>query len=67
MKDVLRKYFGVIGLLVYYPIAVAIRIPVGIFLLGYIALVLLVWQPITRRDDREPRWVGNLYDWYYGK
>lgn len=66
MKDVLTKYFGVLGLLVYYPIALIVRIPVFIFLLLFITFVLLIWNPLTGKD-RTAHWVNRLYDWYCGK
>lgn len=66
MKNFLMKYFGVLGLLVYYPIALIVRIPVGVFLTLYIILTLMVWNPLTGRDCN-PDWVGAVYDWYCGK
>ena len=66
MKDVLKKYFGVLGLLVYYPIALIVRIPVFIFLTIFIILMLMLWNPLTGRDDTA-HWLNRLYDWYCGK
>ena len=66
MKNVLKKYFGVLGLLVYYPIALIVRIPVFIFLTIFIILMLMVWNPLTGKEST-PTWIGNLYDWYRGE
>lgn len=66
MKNFLTKYFGILGLVVYWLISVIIRIPVGLFLAVYLILVLVLWAPITRTDGC-PQWMNNLYDWYCGK
>ena len=66
MKDVLTKYFGILGLVVYYPIALIVRIPVAVFLAIYIIFVLLIWNPLTGKDDTA-RWLNRLYDWYCGR
>lgn len=66
MKNFLQKYFGYFGLVIYGITAVAIRIPAFVILLLFITLYLLVFAPITGRDDC-PKWVTNLYDWYCGK
>ena len=66
MKNVLTKYFGVLGLVIYAIFAVVIRIPVAGFLLVAIGLYLLIWVPITGKDSAS-NWLGDLYDWYRGK
>ena len=66
MKNFLTKYLGILGLAIYFVFATIVRIPVGAFLACYIILVMLVWSPITRHEP-SPRWLNNLYDWYWGK
>ena len=63
MKDFLKKYFGILGIAVWYICAVIIRIPVAIFLALYIVVLLLIWNPVMRRDDN-CSWITRLYDWY---
>lgn len=66
MKNFLTKYFGILGYVIYLPIAVIIRIPVGIFLWIYVTLILLIISPITRREYNI-RCINHLYDWYIGE
>lgn len=65
MKDFLVKYFGLLGLVIYYPLAVIIRIPVFFALLILTTVLLLVWNPI-RGSEYSPTWLNHLYDWYCG-
>lgn len=66
MKQFFTKYFGMFGLAFYYPVALILRIPVFVFLVIFLTLVLLIWDPITGRDY-QPNWTNRLYDWYCGK
>lgn len=66
MKDFLTKYFGILGLAVYYALAIVIRIPVYCILLLVISMLLLIVAPITGKDCNY-HWVNRLYDWYCGK
>jgi hypothetical protein len=66
MKNSLVKLFGVLGLVIYYPLIVVIRLLVALILVVLIAFFLLLWNPITRNDS-SPTWLNNLYDWYCGK
>jgi hypothetical protein len=66
MKKFLTKYFGILGVVLYYIYAVIARIPVFVFLTISVVTVLLIWNPFLKRDDSSPRWMNNLYDWYCG-
>lgn len=66
MKNFLQKYFGYFGLVIYVVLSVILRIPTFVILLLTIALVLLIWEPITGKDEC-PKWVNRLYNWYCGR
>lgn len=66
MKNLLTKYFGLLGLVVYYPIALIVRIPVAVFLIIYLTVVLMIWNPLTGSDSTAG-WLNRLYDWYCGR
>lgn len=66
MKNLLTKYFGLLGLVVYYSLAFVLRIPVALLLVVFIVVFLLIWAPISGNDNT-PKWLNNLYDWYCGK
>lgn len=66
MKNFLTKYFGYLGLVIYFILAFVARIPVALFLAIFITFVLLILDPIIGRD-LTPHWVNRLYDWYRGE
>lgn len=66
MKNLLKKYFGILGLVIYFPFALIVRIPVFIFLAVVVVVDLLIWNPLTGRDS-SPNWLNRLYDWYRGE
>ena len=66
MKNFLKKYFGYFGLVIYAVLSVILRIPVFAVLVLILALMLLIWNPLTDKDNC-PTWVSHLYDWYCGK
>lgn len=65
MKNLLTKSFGILGLVIYYIIAVIVRIPAALVLFIVIVSYLLVFIPIAGGET--PKWANRLYDWYCGK
>lgn len=66
MKNLLTKYFGLLGLVFYYPLSIIAHIFVAIILVLAMIVFLLVIAPITKNDTC-PSWVNRLYDWYIGQ
>lgn len=66
MKNFLTKYFGLIGLFIYFVLSTLVRIPAGLFLAVFCIVLLLVWGPITRKEPNL-RWMNGIYDWYWSR
>lgn len=64
MKNFLNNNLGKLGLAIYYVIAFIIRIPVAFVLAFFVIILLLIWGPLTGKDDY--KWLNELYNWYCG-